>query len=169
MADTDTTGKLIKPLSQPLFWALAIFLIAFWWITVRSGRDATPAPVIDLPKSWDIVYLQWLKPYMTSYYRKVTALGLYLGIMGLQLLEGWWILQLGWRVSRGLWEQFPDGDVFYTIRVCFAMGIWGIFVVITLCAGFLVLGTQLTCIIDVLWIPYQKTEGVRSLEKEAAK
>ena len=170
MPDSDIGDGLIEPLSRPLFWVLAIFLIAFWWMTAQAAPE--PASTSNLPKSWSIQYLQWLEPYLNSYIRKVTALGVYLGILGLQLLEGWWILQIDWRVYGGLWVQLPnDGmDFFSFIRWSLAVGTWSVLVALNLGAGVLILMVQLSCtvIADIISVKPRQTDRARcwTAEKE---
>lgn len=48
--------EVIEPLSQPLFWVLAIFLIALWLMTVQAAPNTT---AINNPsKTWNVVYLK---------------------------------------------------------------------------------------------------------------
>ncbi|BCS20836.1 uncharacterized protein APUU_21268A [Aspergillus puulaauensis] len=136
----------IEPLSQPLFWVLAIVLIAFWLMTVQAAPNTTA--IINPSKTWNVVYLKWLEPHLTSALRKFGVLTVYLGILGLQLLEGWWILQLDFTLFRGL-RQF-SGRSMNPVVICAAMGVWTIFIAVNLVAGALILVVQLTCIGDIL-------------------
>ncbi|KAL2808835.1 hypothetical protein BJX63DRAFT_435726 [Aspergillus granulosus] len=166
MPDTETRQDLLDPLSQPLFFVLGVLLLAFWWITVQHAPDSEV--MVVLPTKWNIVYLQWLEPYITSHFRKATALAVYLGILGLQLLEGWWILQVDWKVLSSLWAQFPDKNVniFHNVQLLLALGIWGSVVLLSLCAGVLIVVVQLSCIGDILSMTSRKAEHARHAKTE---
>lgn len=137
----------IDSISQPLFWVLAVFLIAFWLMTVQAAPNTSA--IINPSKTWNVVYLKWLGPHLTSCWRKFGVLAVYLGTLGLQLLEGWWILQLDFTVFRGLWRQFSDRSMNPVVMFA-AMGVWTIFIAVNLVAGALILVVQLTCIGDIL-------------------
>lgn len=148
-------SDVIEPLSQPLFWVLAVFLIAFWLMTVQAAPNTTA--ITNPSQTWNVVYLKWLEPRLTSSWRKFGALAVYLGILGLQLLEGRWVLQLDFTVFRGLWRQFADRSM-NPILIFAAMGVWIIFIVVNLVAGALILVVQLTCIGDILSMPVRRRE-----------
>jgi hypothetical protein len=156
MPKTEIRQDSLDPISQPLFYLLGPLLLAFWWMTIQHAPKGEAK--INLPTTWNIVYLQWLEPHVTSDFRKVTALAVYLGILGLQLLEGWWILQVDWKVLSSLWAEILDKneDMLRNIQLLMALGVWGAVVLLTICAGVLIVVVQLSCIGDILSMTYCK-------------
>ncbi|KAL3460987.1 hypothetical protein BJX64DRAFT_261850 [Aspergillus heterothallicus] len=150
----------LDPVFQPLFYILGAILLAFWWATIQHAPESEGEAKIDLPTTWNIVYLQWLEPHITSHLCKATALAVYLGILGLQLLEGWWILRVDWKVLSGLWAEVPDknASIFHRIQLLLALGVWGVVVLLTVWAGVLIVVVQLSCIGDILSMRYSKAE-----------
>lgn len=70
----------------------------------------------------------------------------------MQLLEGWWVLRTDWQLLGAMLVQFPDMK--YSVLGLFswsmAMGLVGIFIMVTLVAGWFIVVVQLSCIADIL-------------------
>jgi len=106
--------------SKPVFWVLAVGIIAFLAATIASAtqKSRNPgslvesgAPLLDGEKNNETTVKQpgssrlpvrpyltaWLAPHITSRTRQIAAMVVYTTIFGLQLLEGNWVLVTGFR------------------------------------------------------------------------
>lgn len=116
---------------EPRFWILATFLAAFWIWTIAASfwyhppqasgvakRTASPGTKDDTSRNhnkpdtrratYSPRYILWLEPHLKSPLQKIIVIFIYLGILLMQLLEGYWIVitftRMDMRVFHNAWH-----------------------------------------------------------------
>ncbi|KFY53145.1 hypothetical protein V496_07855 [Pseudogymnoascus sp. VKM F-4515 (FW-2607)] len=139
--------------SKPLFWILAIAVIAFWFITVAS---ADPSSFSSTPEYnyLPIRFTKWLCPYLTTRRRHVVAASIYVSILGVQLLEGRWVLVTNWRFLQRFLGTFPPmrttGFMAYAVFSCSLLVVVG-FGLFTIAVGVAIVSLQGVCIVELMF------------------
>ena len=145
-------------LSRPIFWELAISIPAFW---LFSALQTTPENADDGPNAKARIRsnvqlrtnaTRWIRPHITSRFRKVVVISAYLVILLLQLLEGKWALQAVGELTETYFNQFP---AFYStpLWVYLVLFVYGAVLrlsgLLLWAAGFLIVGLQLVCLVKL--------------------
>lgn len=139
--------------SKLAFWVLLVLILAFVYKTFRAIDDTILAR--QGPPGYSIIYTRWLAPHLfQSRLRQFAVLVVYLGILGLEILEGWWVLQTIWRFLQSTYDVvFNYGWAFpwYSTGISCLGGI--VFVVIGIVAtvvGCFIILLQAFCIHELV-------------------
>ncbi|KFY55201.1 hypothetical protein V496_07056 [Pseudogymnoascus sp. VKM F-4515 (FW-2607)] len=155
--------------SKPLFWILAIAIIAFWGMTCAS---ADPSSFCTTPesKSFQIRFTKWLNPYLITRRRQVAAASIYVSILGLQLLEGQWVLQTNWRFLQNFLATFPPMRItgFMTYAVFYLRLLIVVsFELFTIAMGIVIVSLQGVCITELIFFALSRQETSKKYDRHA--
>jgi hypothetical protein len=90
---------------------------------------------------------------LTSYLRISIAIIIYLAILALELLEGWWVLSLDWHVFSALYHNpapREEGGWNTVVSYVLAEGLWLGFSALTIIVGAMILMVQVICIAELV-------------------
>ncbi|EMR66920.1 hypothetical protein UCREL1_6086 [Eutypa lata UCREL1] len=156
MAKTFISGHLpdtgenpaYEHVQKPAFWALLVLTIAFAFSTVGALARR-------LPGHWALICTRRLElRFARSRILRLATLVAYLGILGLELLEGWWVMQTIWRWCL---QSFYGVVYGWAITPLFSLGLsWlcGVAMVllglVVVAAGCFIVVLQLLCIRELV-------------------
>ncbi|CAJ2505733.1 Uu.00g131270.m01.CDS01 [Anthostomella pinea] len=145
---------------QLRFWLIGIFIAAFWFATIYQepsfqdkvgNRPTQPRAPYQRGQS-----TAWLRPYLTSQWRKGAAVLIYLAILSLQLLEGYWIVKMDARMLKKFWvivrPRYTGLGVGLVLRCAlwpFLTAFMTVCALATIAAGFLIVFLQLICLFEL--------------------
>jgi len=139
--------------TKPYFWTIGTVsvILSLVLVTVARAFDTDPVQAAS-EDSWpqQPFLTAWLAPYLTNTPRKCIALAIHIGALGLQILEGYWILitLISW--TGVIPYQWPDPRVvsvwlscLYVVVFMFALGIdlivvvgWGCIIMVQAISAF---------------------------------
>jgi hypothetical protein len=137
--------------SKSTFWVLAISITCSWFATVFSAPQP-PSDSNSKSKTLSIRYTKWLTIHLTSHFRKFFAISIYVCVLVLQFLEGWWVLQTNGRLLEKFFSQFPYRAASWPLIVVWATSaaMLILFAIATLLVGIAILSLQLLCIAELV-------------------
>lgn len=158
--------------SKPVFWYLAVFSVAYWFITMAASvrlhsRARTESPTsgdTSFQDAWraarnsqmDMSYTRWTHPYLTTRLRKAAAIAVYLAVFGVQLLQAYWVAVTVTRMTIKMfrfWLALKSHQSWIRATISFlaCLGSIPIFGPLIACAVGLVLLLQVVCIIEIIF------------------
>ncbi len=171
MVGQATEPEVLEHASKPIFWLLAISILAFWFISVRPTSTSSPRQIITKTQ-FPIHFTSYIQPYITSLLLRLIFIALYASILVLQLLEGRWVLQTTFRFARAFFETFPAYEEtplwVYAVFLTSA-GIVCSFYLFVVLAGVVIVSTQLIAILELVFGRSDaRVEGDTPLMKDGA-
>jgi hypothetical protein len=145
---------LAEYVSKPIFWILGIFIFVSWLATIIAAalhRPTTQEVAVPPYYVRQPHFTRWLTPYLNSWPRHIVAVLLYLVVLGLQLLEGSWVVVTGFRWIQKMLSLWPSSGlgihIFYAVSVLFLV----CFVSGTVAFGGFIIMCQVSCLLELVF------------------